>query len=75
MWRYAARVTALRQLAATLVIGDGVPIQLVSKMLGHATAGFTYNAYAHSDAAGTAAMVDRRNARFGPRLRIVPKPE
>ena len=65
----------LRHSAATLAVGDGVPIQLVSTMLGHATPGFTYNTYAHSDAAGTAAMVDRINARFGPRLRVVPKPD
>ena len=61
----------LRHAAATLAIADGVPIQLVSKMLGHASPGFTYNTYAHADAAGTAAMVDRINARFGPRVRVV----
>lgn len=63
----------LRHSAATLAIGDGVPIQLVSKMLGHATPGFTYNTYAHVDAAGMSAVVDRINARFGPRVRIVEK--
>ncbi len=61
----------LRHSAATLAIGDGVPIQLVSKMLGHASPGFTYNTYAHADASGTAAMVDRINARFGPAVRVV----
>lgn len=63
----------LRHTAATLAIADGVPIQIVSKMLGHSSAGFTYNTYAHADAAGTAAMVDRINARFGPRVRVVEK--
>ena len=65
------RFADLRHTAATLAIGDGVPIQLVSKMLGQASPGFTYKTYAHADPSGTAAIVDRINARFGACVRVV----
>ena len=38
----------LRHSSATLLIGAGVPVQLVSARLGHHSAGFTLSTYAHT---------------------------
>ncbi len=38
----------LRHSAASLMLAGGVPVQLVSARLGHASAGFTLNTYAHA---------------------------
>jgi integrase len=37
----------LRHTAATLLIAEGVPIGVVSQMLGHTSAAFTLSVYAH----------------------------
>ena len=40
------RLHDLRHSSATLLLAAGVPVQLVSQRLGHATAGFTMSVYA-----------------------------
>ena len=42
-----ARLHDLRHSAATLLLSRGCPIRLVSERLGHASAGFTLDTYAH----------------------------
>ena len=37
----------LRHTAATLMLGSGTPVKVVSEMLGHANVGITLNTYAH----------------------------
>jgi integrase len=53
LWRRSAvalglpsRLHSLRHSSATLMLAAGVPVQLVSARLGHATAGFTLSVYA-----------------------------
>jgi hypothetical protein len=42
-------------------------------MLGHASVATTLRLYAHVTHAGTEALVDAIDARFGPRLRVLPE--
>ena len=42
------RIHDLRHTAATLLLGEGVNIKIVSKMLGHANVGITGNLYQHA---------------------------
>jgi integrase len=41
------RVHDLRHSAATLLLGRGVPVKVVSEMLGHANVSITLNMYGH----------------------------
>jgi len=43
----AIRVHDLRHTAATLMLGQGVPVKVVSEMLGHADIATTLRIYAH----------------------------
>ena len=45
---HGVRFHDLRHSAASLMLAGGVPVQLVSAMLGHASAGFTLSVYAHA---------------------------
>ncbi|MBI2964665.1 MAG: site-specific integrase, partial [Chloroflexi bacterium] len=44
--RLSVRLHDLRHSSATLMLAAGIPVQLVSQRLGHATAGFTLTQYA-----------------------------
>jgi integrase len=48
----------LRHTAASLLLGEGVPVPVVSQLLGHADSGITLRVYAHTlpDHMGTAAL-------------------
>ena len=49
----------LRHTAATLMLRRGVPVEVVSKILGHANISITYNIYRHVlDSETKAVMVD-----------------
>ena len=43
----ALRFHDLRHIAASLALGQGLPVTLVSQMLGHASVATTLNVYAH----------------------------
>src|ERR1039457_3084815 len=64
---------ALRHAAATLALEDGQPPHVVAAMLGHASVATTLRLYAHVTHASTEALVDAIDARFGPRLRVLPQ--
>jgi hypothetical protein len=64
---------ALRHTAATLALEDGQPPHVVAAMLGHANVATTLRLYAHVTHASTEALVDAIDARFGPRLRVLPE--
>jgi integrase len=64
---------ALRHTAATLALEDGQPPHVVAAMLGHASVATTLRLYAHVTHASTEALVDAIDARFGPRLRVLPE--
>jgi hypothetical protein len=64
---------ALRHTAATLALEDGQPPHIVAAMLDHASVATTLRLYAHVTHASTAALVDAIDARFGPRLRVLPE--
>jgi hypothetical protein len=55
---------------ATLALEDGQPPHVVAAMLGHASVATTLRLYTHVTHAGTEALVDAIDARFGPRLRV-----
>jgi hypothetical protein len=63
---------ALRHIAATLALEDGQPPHVVAAMLGHASVATTLRLYAHVTHASTEALADAIDARFGPRLRVLP---
>ena len=54
----AVRFHDLRHTAACLLLGEGVPIPVVSQLLGHADSSITLRVYAHMlpDHLGTAAL-------------------
>ena len=69
--RKGARIGALRHTPATLALEDGQPPHAVAAaMLGQASVATTLRLYAH---ASTEALVDAIDARFGPRLRVLPE--
>ena len=53
------RLYDLRHTAATLMREDGVPAEIVSERLGHASVAFTLNTYVHPSDTAKADAADR----------------
>jgi hypothetical protein len=64
---------ALRHTAATFALQDSQPAHVVAAMLAMPVMPATHPLNAHLTHASTEALIDAIDARYGPRLRVLPR--